>query len=439
MKKKSIRFWFIVFLCIGLFLRIAVSLSADSLSVRAGGGDEFWYLAYGAGMYMPEPMGVALGIPYAANNIPIAPLYLVFTGFFQQFLSLEVTIISIRIVQSLMTILICYLVYEISFLLTRDNRVGLLSGLALILSISLIYEPSKILSETLYMTLITLSIWYYCKYIVVDNIRDIPWYVPVIIGALLGLATLTRAVGLLFPAGILGHAIVISGKETWKKGVAIGLAILLSYMAMISTWTIYNLVQYDRFVIVSDQFFPALWRAASEEDGTPAQNDALLGDQTAMEQSTEIIASDPTGFVERRFRELTYSYVQPHGTLAFGGESLKVLVSEWVGSGFSPGGLWNLLTGEGFFVKLLIYIWHYLALIGGVIGMWLTRKQWKISLVLIGFIAYTTLLHFVVLALPRYIFPTYPFFWIFASVTIVAVWDSIRGKNKGADINPPPV
>mgnify|MGYP000595239046 CR=1 FL=1 len=78
-------------------------------------------------------------------------------------------------------------------------------------------------------------------------------------------------------------------------------------------------------MIVSDQFFPTLWRGASEEDGTPEENDELLGEQGAMEQSAVIISSDPAGFVERRLRELAYSYLQPHGTLAFGGEGLKAL------------------------------------------------------------------------------------------------------------------
>ena len=436
MRVKSSRFWLMIFLTIGFLLRLAISLSSDPLTAISGSGDEFYYLVNGAGLFMPEPTGVAHGYPYAVNNLPVAPLYLVLSGLFQQFFSLEMTVIALRITQSILSILICYLAYDLAKMLTDDERVGLVVAFALAFSISFIIEPGKILTETLYIALLVAGVWFYCKTIVCNR-EQVSWYAPLLVGIFLGLATLTRAVGILFPAGIAGHVIIVSGKSRWKKGLAIGLVILLSYSLTISTWTIYNRTQFDRFVIVSNQFFPTLWRAASEEDGSPEENDELLGEQTAMEQSTAIIASDPGGFIERRLRELAYSYLQPHGTLSFGRESLKTLALDWVNSGFSPGELWRLLTGEGFLVKLLIYIWHYLALIGGIIGMWLTRKQWRISLVLIGFIAYTTLIHFVVLALPRYIYPTYPFFWIFSAVALVALWDSLRGKNKGADLSPP--
>ena len=433
---KSIRFWLLIVLTIAFLLRLIVSLAADPLSATSGGGDEFYYLVNGAGLFMPEPTGVAHGYPYAVNNLPIAPLYLILAGLFQQIFSLEMTVIVLRITQCIMSIIVCYLAYDLGCILTDDERVGLVTAFALAFSIPFIIEPSKILTETLYITFMVFTVWLYCKTIV-PHLERVAWHVPILVGLFLGLATLTRAVSILFPVGIIGHLLLISGKSQWKRGLSIGLAIILSYSLTISTWSIYNWTQFDRFIIVSNQFFPTLWRAASDDDGSPEQNDELLGEETAMEQSTAIIASDPAGFVERRIRELGYSYVQPHGTLSFGGESLKALALGWVNSGFSPAGLWQLLTGEGFLVKLLIYIWHYLALIGGIIGMWLTRKQWRISLVLIGFIVYTTLLHFVVLALPRYIFPTYPFFWIFAAVTLIAVWDKFRGENKGAELNPP--
>lgn len=59
----------------------------------------------------------------------------------------------------------------------------------------------------------------------------------------------------------------------------------------------------------------------------------------------------------------------------------------------------------------------------GCTRMWLTRANWRMSLLLIGFIVYTTLVHIITLALPRYIFPTYPIWWIFAAVPLVALWD----------------
>jgi hypothetical protein len=53
------------------------------------------------------------------------------------------------------------------------------------------------------------------------------------------------------------------------------------------------------------------------------------------------------------------------------------------------------------------------------------------SLPLIGFIAYTSLLHLVILALPRYLFPAFPVYWIFAAISLVWLWDKLKGHTRG--------
>jgi hypothetical protein len=123
---------------------------------------------------------------------------------------------------------------------------------------------------------------------------------------------------------------------------------------------------------------------------------------------------------------LLNAYLQPHGTIYFAGQSLKEMALEWLNNGMSIQAFGKLINGQGFWPKLLIYIWHYISLIAGLIGMWLSRKNWSVSLVLIGFIAYTSLVHMFSLALARYIFPTYPIWWIFATVTIVKLWEMFQ-------------
>ncbi|MEO1289679.1 MAG: glycosyltransferase family 39 protein [Chloroflexota bacterium] len=414
---------------LALFIRLIVLILNGWTALPSTGGDEFWYLVNGQGLFSSEPTGFALGYPYAANNLGVAPLYLIFNGAMQTIFGYLPALGAIRFTQIIMSVMVCYFAYDLGRLLTHDVRVGFVAGLAMAISIVWVIEPLNIMTETLYITLTSAGIWCYCRWIM-NQLEISHWSIAVIIGILLGLATLTRAVGILFPIGIMGHVIFAAGRPYWKKGLQIACIILVSYGLVISTWTVYNLVRYERFIIVSNQFFPTLWRGATEEDGSPSENDTLLGDQTAQEQSTKIIASDPTAYIALRTRELIGAYLQPHGTLAFGGESLKALAQDWVQSGFSINSLQRMVTAESFVPKLLIYIWHYGALVGGIIGMWLTRQQWRVSLVLIGFIAYTTLLHFILQALPRYMFPTYVFYMIFASVTVITVWDLFMGQNK---------
>ena len=84
----------------------------------------------------------------------------------------------------------------------------------------------------------------------------------------------------------------------------------------------------------------------------------------------------------------------------------------------SVSGLIALTQGDYFWPKLALYGLHYAALLAGLAGMWLYRRGWPSALPLIGFIIYVTLVHLALLALPRYLFPTELFWWIFAAAAL---------------------
>ena len=100
------------------------------------------------------------------------------------------------------------------------------------------------------------------------------------------------------------------------------------------------------------------------------------------------------------------AYLQPHGTTWFSGESLRVLLLDWLRDDRSLSGLRTLIEGDAFFPKLALYLYHYGVLIFGVLGAWVTRRRWRLTLPLVGFAAYVVLAHLVLYALPRYLFPT---------------------------------
>ena len=92
-------------------------------------------------------------------------------------------------------------------------------------------------------------------------------------------------------------------------------------------------------------------------------------------------------------------------------------------------GFLALVQTEGFFIKLIIWGFHYGGILLGLIGMWLSRKSWRLTLPLIGFVGYTTLIHFVLLALPRYIFPVEVPLLIFSAVTLVTISNTFRHES----------
>jgi hypothetical protein len=401
-------------LLIGLILRVVYLLTLEPLNAYGGGGDSGWYLQVGRDL-----LGI---VDYRNIPIPVAPLYLIAVGLPQHLFSPSGAIIAIWIVQALASIATGFFIYRIGAALAKDWRVGIVACAAFMFSIAAIIEVGNILTETLYIFFLMLGLWFYIDGFMSDEITKLRRSLIIAhVGLSFGLAILTRPVLLLFPFGIVIHILLI---RQWRY-----IPIFLSACAFITfSWTAYTSLYYNWTAIGSNQFMPAVWRGAVENDGSPRQNDELLDEQTAAEQASEIISSDPMGYVQRRIDELLAAYLQPHGTISFGQQSLKAMALDWLQSGLSSEGFAKLLGGEGFWMKLIIYIWHYMSLIGGFIGMWLTRRNWRISLVLIGFIIYTSVVHIVTLALPRYIFPTYPIWWIFAAVAIVALWDMWQTK-----------
>ena len=83
------------------------------------------------------------------------------------------------------------------------------------------------------------------------------------------------------------------------------------------------------------------------------------------------------------------------------------------------GGLVAITGIEGFWPKLIVYLVQYVGLLAGLLGLWRTRRRWRLTLPLAGFILYTLLIHLVLEAIPRYIFPTLLFWWVFAGIALV--------------------
>lgn len=421
MMTNKYNFWLFVLLTFGFLLRLGAAFSTDATLEAMQAGDSVWYLAHGAVLASGETGDTVFGIRVLISGLQSAPLYLLFVGVWVTAFPLSTAIIIVRILQSALNIAICYFAASMGRQITRDDRVGLLTAAALSLSLPMITESVNIMTETLYMFFVVLGLFLYVRQ--VASTETASPRSAAMVGMAFGLATLTRAVSLLFPVGILFLIILGAGKRYWRKGFLLALSLFIGYSLIVLSWTAYNLVRYDRFVLGSNQFAGAIWRGAVENDGNPFENDELLGEQTPEEQASEIIRADFGGFLQLRAAELSQTLLQPHGTVLYGGESLKALGADWVQSGFQVDALQQLIQSEAFLPKFIIYLWYYPALLLAPLGMlFSSRKQWRMTFVLMGFMAYTLLVHFVGLALPRYLFPMYPLLWMFASIAVFRLW-----------------
>jgi 4-amino-4-deoxy-L-arabinose transferase-like glycosyltransferase len=438
-----------IILTLAFTLRIMCGLSQPGESIYDNtGGDSSWYLANGYTLVTGQDSGI---MPVDVSKLPSAPLYLIFTGLIQAMLPQENTVIAIRLVQALMGTAICYFVYRIVESLSEARSAGLLAAIALAISPVFIIESAQILTETLYMFLLFGGMFLYMiatprKHKSPDlevvsrsshaktSVRSVPFLA---IGVLFGLATLTRAVLLLFPVCLAVHLLIVESRQRSLKRYVI---LLTVYGLVVSSWTIYNWLKWDHFVIGGEGFSAFLyigataWESPEAVDQNLAQDARVEGNSPVNPENQQdvyrdtalkIIGRDPLGWISHRIQQMASAILQPHGTEYYRGESLKQLANNWIQSDRSLDGLFRMSQSNAFWPKLVIYLFHYTAILFGFIGIWLTRDKWRLQFPLVLFILYTLGVHFFLEAIPRYIFPATVILWIFAAIAIVEI-----GKNR---------
>lgn len=444
-------------LLIGMVLRVTYAMEQPTLVLFTGadGGDSAGYLANGAGFFSGKEHGWIRGFPFYNSNLKPAPLYIVFVGAFQVILPDHEAIIAIRLAQCLVSIVTAYLAYRIAAAISRSGSAAIVAAVLMAFHPALVTEPANIATETLYIFFISAGLWLYIEFIAAEaRAPRFPWLnpagTPALSAALFGLATLTRGVSALFPIVLALHLMWLSRRQVlqnWRKHC---LLLLVVYAAIVSTWTLHNLLNWNRFVIVSDQMMAALWRGAESNDGSPAQNDRLLlegvevttnegcvvdckfehATETYVSKISDIISADPAGYLALRINELSYAILQPHGTTPFGDTSVMEAVRKWIMDDGSLDGFINVMRIQGFAIKLATWLFHYVGIGFGLLGMLWMRKRWITAAPHAAFALYTISVHFFLLALPRYLFPIEIVWLVFAGIALAELPERWRIRRS---------
>lgn len=404
---------------LALALRLAFVLIIEPSPVFEG-GDTNWYMQNGRDL-------VTTG--KTAGPLQTAPLYPLLTGVAQVIVPGGPTegrayndgeMQLLRVTQAILAAVLVASVYRLAARLF-SARAGWLAGLIAAISPSLIIEAGNLITEGVFLCFIFGGLALYAR--ALDGERTAPYAAA---GALFALATLTRAVFLLFPLGIIAHLWLVR-RRAWARPA---LALLIAYTALLAPWTVYNLAVWDRLVIAGDGLLGFVHQGATGK-ASPRDVDADLGlapgDASANRQEAlrarirESIFDDPAGWAAHRVKELGGAILQPHNTVYFPGESIRDAVADWLREDRTVSGLRDLTRIEAFWPKLALYIFHYAGLLLGAAGMVWARRRWRALLPLYGVAAYFLGIHLVLLALPRYLFPLYPVLWMFAAAWLVEV------------------
>lgn len=423
---------------LALLLRLAAVLGEDhDIGYVSDGGDSPWYLAHGYALVTGFDNGQLpeFGDEYDSGGVIISfrrlttpPLFLLFVGVPQALLPREAAVLIIRVLQALAGAISVWLVWRLGRDVAGNERAAFIAALAIAISPAFIFEATRVTTESLYIFLLLAALAHH------SHRRER----VAITGFLLGLATLTRAVLLLFPLALALHLLLVDGR---RQGLRRALHLLAVYSLVVGSWTVYSLARWDRFVIAGEGaaaflYIGALdqgWRGPQETDNQLIEDTGALQEEPLARQASYLqgaqqrIAADPAGYLFHRLGELRDAALQPHGTGYIDGPPLRLMAQDWWREGRSPTELLRWTTTEGFWLRLLIYVLHFAGLLAGLAGLWLSRQRWRQSLPMAVFIAYTLLVHLALHAIPRYLFPILPLCWVFGGIALLQTYEKLKG------------
>lgn len=196
------------------------------------------------------------------------PLYPYFLALI--YLILGRNFVVVRIIQAIISSLTCIVVYFIGKEIA-SKRIGMIASIIAAIYPVFVYLSGLFLTETLFIFLQTLAIYYLIRVVKTPNIKN-----KAASGFLLGLATLTRPILLLFIPFIFVWAWLVFEE---KKVAIINSCIILGFMVLtLLPWTIRNYVASGgKFIPIAVGTGPAFLTGNNpySRDGTPTRLDEV--------------------------------------------------------------------------------------------------------------------------------------------------------------------
>ena len=184
---------------LALLLRLAAVFAEEhDIGYVSDGSDSPWYLAHGYALVTGFDEGILTeygdthnpdGVVISLRRLTTPPLFLLFVGVPQALFPREAAVLLIRVFQALAGTISVWLVWRLGRAVAGNERAAFVAALAIAISPAFIFEVTRVTTETLYIALLLAALAHH------SHRRE---HVA-LTALLLGLATLTRAVLLLFP------------------------------------------------------------------------------------------------------------------------------------------------------------------------------------------------------------------------------------------------
>lgn len=330
---------------------------------------------------------------------------------------------AVRIVHALLSALLVFFIYYLTLDIFKKEAVALIACLLCSFYPPLIAYTGLLYSETVFIFFLMLAMFFLNS----AAARAKPGFYA-LTGFSLGIATMVSSRSLYIPVFILaGLLCAVRAKKTVVKGFC---QIVIVMMLVFSPWTIRNyFVSGGKFILLENYSSEtALWLATNPQgeilkwsyDKEPLKS--LVGN-LPLAQRTPVIRKEainnlkryPLAYFRNSFKRFFVLLIASHSNCFYGFEkSLQQTISEG-----------QMLKAS---VKAALFFLNVVVIFLGFFGMWLFRKEWRSSIVLLIPIYYTLLLHTFYVAAPRLQIPMMPFLIMFAAFGMVRITESFKKR-----------
>ena len=331
----------------------------------------------------------------------------------------------LNVVAGTTTVFLVYLLGAKAF----NRRIGLLGAALLAVFPGQVFATSLIMTEVVFTFLfvLVLTVAVYTLFgDSGDRLRQAPFW-ALLIGVLIGAATLVRGEGLLLAAIV--PALLFLRRRPVRVALARSSLVVLGAAAVILPWTARNIVKMRAPIIISTSATEALWvghhegangriadfTVAEQFEGVPNPEYEVKRNNAALKQALQFIKGHPLEEVTLIPRRFVGLYAGDGAAIAWHGNpsTLSIDRARWLGR---------------------LSDWYYWV-IGGIAALglpaWLSLREGRKALLAAVVACWTLLFSVVFFGDERFHFAIMPIFCLWAAVSLTAAWQIARGRWRG--------
>lgn len=317
--------------------------------------------------------------------------------------------LTAKIAQVLFSLLLCGLICILGQKFFNE-KVGLLAAALFAIDGIFIYFTAQVLSDILFALLVLAGVMVLKRGLDSHNWADFGWA-----GLFIALATQTKGTSILLPV-FLAAALLIAGRKNLGKYLLVFLTV---YVLALLPWTVRNYQWFNRVIISSTNGGQNLLEA-----NNPYLKFSELGNWPVY---SDLVIMNPEYSAPPKLNEAEWDRFLRGKAVDFivhnPGRVLILSAAKFI-KYWTP---WPVYPWP-FPVLLMAFLTQGLAVIAGVAGIWLLRKDWRQNILPLGLILYFTLMHLVFFAMIRYRMVIMPYLYIFAAYVLLLLKDKFDRK-----------